>query len=243
MLSYDAFAIFYDELMQDVDYKKRAEFFLEKLNDINHSPGLTLDLACGTGGLMFELLKRGIDAFGADASMQMLSRAKDKAYDYGFPDAMFICQKMQELELFSSVDTVMCMLDGINHLPSFADVEDTFERVYKYLNPGGVFIFDMNTVYKHREILSDSTFIYDMENVFCCWQNLYNSKDESVNITLDFFAREKENYRRFTENFKELAYDEGRIEASLINAGFSEVHMYSSPGEELERKVVMAKRG
>lgn len=242
MESYASFALFYDELTHNVNYKERAEFFLDKLNEIGHLPGLTLDLACGTGSLTLELLKRGIDAFGVDASPQMLSVAKDKAYEQGFPEAFYICQKMQKLELYAPVDTIMCMLDGINHLPSFDDVRVTFDKAHKYLNPGGVFIFDMNTVYKHKEILAHNTFVYDMENVFCCWQNSYN-KDDSVDITLDFFAKNGTAYRRFTENFTERAYEEQRIEAALREAGFTQVLIYDSPGEEKERKVIMAVHG
>ncbi len=240
MDSYASFAFFYDELTNNVNYEKRAEFFLDKLNEIGHLPGLTLDLACGTGSLTLELLKRGIDTFGVDASPQMLSIAKDKAQ--GFPDVLFVCQKMQRLELYAPVDTVMCMLDGINHLPSFDDMMTTFRKVHEYLNPGGVFIFDMNTVYKHKEILAHNTFVYDMENVFCCWQNSYND-DDSVDISLDFFAKSAAGYKRFTESFTERAYEEQGLKEALLEVGFVEVHIYDSPGEEKERKVVMAIHG
>ena len=114
--------------------------------------GLTLDLACGTGTLTLELCKRGVDIFGCDMSADMLTIAQQKAFEED-RDIMFIKQKMQNLKLFGNIDTCICTLDSINHLQSAKDVQKTFEKVSEYMNDSGMFVFDMNTVYKHKYIL------------------------------------------------------------------------------------------
>lgn len=115
MTDYSNFAFYYDELTQNVDYQMMADYYVKLFQYLKHEPGLTLDMACGTGNLTFALLERGIDVFGLDASPEMLAQAKDKAYDKEL-DILFINQKMQNLDLYSTVDTVVSALDSINHL-------------------------------------------------------------------------------------------------------------------------------
>lgn len=123
MESYGIFADFYDALTLNVDYKERARCIVDTLKSLNHDMGLTLDLACGTGKLTLELKKLGVDVYGADASEDMLSVAYEKAVEEGFGDMLFLCQKMQELDLYGSIDTCVCTLDSINHMTDIADVK------------------------------------------------------------------------------------------------------------------------
>ena len=141
--NYSAFAAVYDALMGNVDYSGRADYIMSILDKFNHPAGITLDLACGTGNMTFELYKRGVDVYGVDASPEMLMEAKDKAYDME-ADILFLCQKMQDLDLYGTVNTVVSTLDSINHLKSFDDIKKTFMKVSLFMEESGLFIFDFN---------------------------------------------------------------------------------------------------
>lgn len=247
-MSYSYFAEYYDVLTENVEYKKRAEYFLELFRKHGHDAGLTLDLACGTGTLTLELSKRGIDIFGCDMSSDMLCAAQQKASEND-KNIIFICQKMQNLELYGKIDTCICTLDSINHLLSAEDVQKTFKRVNNYLNDNTLFVFDVNTVYKHKYILGDNCYIYDTNKVFCAWQNNYYEKNNEVIITLDFFERIGKFYKRSTEQFSERAYSDDDIRNMAENAGFEVEAVYDdmsfeSLKQNSQRAVyVLKKRG
>ena len=114
---------------------------------------------------------------------------------------LFLCQKMQRLDLYGTVDTVFCALDSINHLSGPEQVLETFKRVAFFLNDDGWFIFDVNTPFKHEKVLADNTFVYDLPDIYCVWQNTYNPQDGSVAIELDFFERQGKLYARSSERF------------------------------------------
>ncbi len=226
MISYDVFATFYDKLTQNVEHEKLADYLQELLTTYSHDSGLSLDLACGTGSLTIELFKRGIDIYGIDASMSMLSVAKDKAYDNEF-DILFLCQKMQNLDLYGTVDTVFCMLDSINHLPTGLDMQKTFDKVSLFMNSKGIFVFDFNTVYKHKHILSDNTFVYDLDDIYCVWQNSYNEVGDEVDISLDFFYEyEKGLYKKESEKFSEITFPLDTVREMLKTSGFEILDIY-----------------
>ena len=170
MPSYLSFARFYDGLMQDACYEKRCDYILKLAESFGHDMGITLDLACGTGTLTRLLKKRGVDVFGIDYSMEMLSEAMQSASEEGL-DILFLRQKMQSIDLYGTINTCVCTLDSINHLTKIEDVAKTFDRVGLFMDDDGLFVFDVNTVYKHKNVLADNTFVYENDSVFCVWQN------------------------------------------------------------------------
>lgn len=222
---YNSFSEYYDSLMKNVGYKSRCKYILDVFKRLDHDMGLSLDLACGTGSLTVELKKCGVDVYGVDASYDMLSHARQKAIDNEL-DILFLCQKMQSLDLYGTIDTCICTLDSINHLVNIADVQKTFDRVSLFMNQGGYFLFDVNTVYKHNEVLSNNTFVYDTEEVFCVWQNSLK-ENNIVNIELDFFEKEDNVYYRTSEKFSERAYTDEQITTMLNKASFEVVKRYS----------------
>jgi SAM-dependent methyltransferase len=243
-MSYSTFAQYYDCLTQNVDYARRAEYFCTLLDKLDHPAGITLDLACGTGSLTIELAKRGLDVYGIDGSPSMLSVAQQKAADAGLK-ILFLCQQMQSIDLYGTVDTVICALDSINHLTGESDVQKTFDRVSLFLNPGGYFIFDINTIYKHKYVLANNTFVYDTEDVYCVWQNRYEEKTNRVAISLDFFGRHGKEYLRSSEHFYERAYPTEWIVSALKKAGLEVVGLYDDlsfqkPNDKTERQIVAA---
>ncbi len=244
MASYVSFARFYDGLMEDAQYKKRCEYLLELFARHNHEPGLTLDLACGTGSLTRELFRSGVDVYGIDGSADMLSEAMQKSSEEGM-NILFLRQKMQNLNLYGTINTCVCTLDSINHITNTEDVRRAFDRVGLFMDNDGLFVFDVNTVYKHQNILADNTFVIENEKVYCVWQNTLG-KDNLVDITLDFFEEENGVYYRSGENFSERAYDDLQIREMLEAAGFELEAVYGDlnfekPSDDEQRAVYVAR--
>ena len=224
-MSYNSFASVYDELTKNVDYKGRALYIKEILAKYNITDGLLLDLACGTGSLSIELSKLGFEVIGTDASFDMLSEAQNKAFSEE-QNIMFLCQKMEETDLYGSVRAVVCALDSINHLTDYELVKKTFKNLKNFIDTDGVIIFDANTLYKHQKVLANNIFIYDEKNVYCAWRNTLLKDNKTVNINLDFFIKEGENYFRCGENFNEVAYTDNELTRAVEEAGFSVLSKY-----------------
>ena len=241
--SYIDFARFYDSLMEDARYPERADYLLEICACFSHPVGDCLDLACGTGSLTGELYRRGVNVTGADISADMLTVAADR-----FPEIRFVCQPMQALELPVLVDTVVCTLDSVNHLTEDEDVQETFCRVAQALNPGGLFVFDVNTLYKHREILGDNAYTIENETVFCAWQNVLCEDNATVEILLDFFEEQEDgSYRRYSEQFCEKAYSGEQLRQMLASAGLETLAVYGDltfeePADDEQRAVYVARK-
>ncbi len=245
-MSYSYFADYYDGLTGDVDYPAKAEYFLELCRLFDHKPGLTVDLACGTGSFTLELKKRGIDVIGADMSSDMLTQAQMKTSQAG-ESITFIRCKMQDFVFPGKIDTCVCTLDSVNHITSKKELEKAFCRINECLSDDGLFIFDANTVYKHREVLGDNCFIFDTPDVFCAWQNNYNEKNNRVIITLDFFEPRKGGYIRSSEQFSERAYTHKEMELMLGNSGLELVKIFDDmsfdePKENSQREIYVVRK-
>ena len=224
MSGYRIFSQFYDNLTFNVDYKKRAEYLQSVLSLWRHEPGLALDLACGTGSMTLALKELGWDIFGVDGSQDMLSIAMEKAYD-NEQSILFLCQRMEQLDLYGTIDTCVCTLDSLNHIVDKAALQAAMDKVALFMNPDGLFVFDVNTVYKHREILGNNTFVYDTDEVYCVWQNSLK-ENNIVSIELDLFERSGGVYTRHTEHIKERAYEIGELKEMLKKAGFETLAVY-----------------
>ncbi len=249
MSGYHSFSYFYDKLTSNISYKERAEYFDMLIKKHNGKKNLLLDLACGTGSLSEEMSRMGYDVIGVDASEEMLNEALDKKFDSGL-NIQYLCQDMTRLDMFGTIDVTICALDSINHLNSFEDIRTTFAKVSLFCEPGGLFIFDINTPYKHKNILGDNTFIYDMEEVFCVWQNSFRvgSEDSRVDITLDIFGKNENGlYERYYDELSEIAFDRKLVEDTLESVGFSVEAVYdydtvNPPTDESEKLVFVARK-
>ncbi len=235
MASYGEFAYYYDGLTENVDYKKRCDYIRDLLAENGIGEGILLDLACGTGTVSLMLSRMGYDVIGVDASEDMLSVAQEKKMETG-EDVIFLCQRMEELDLFGTINAAVSTLDSINHVTQADTVREIFRRVSLFMEDKGIFIFDVNTPYKHRNILGNNTFVYDTDEVYCVWQN---STDESLltTISLDIFEKDEddeETYYRYSEEFSERAYDLGDIKKWLEECKFEVTAVY----EEMTRKAV-----
>ncbi|MBQ5311312.1 MAG: methyltransferase domain-containing protein [Oscillospiraceae bacterium] len=241
MAGYSDLAYFYDALTGNIDYGSIAQFIDRHVTELVGRRGILLDIACGTGSLCMEMSRLGYDVIGTDISESMLSAALERKYDSGL-DIQYLCQDMRELDMYGTIDVTVCTLDSLNHLPSAADVRRVFDRVALFCEKDGLFIFDMNTPYKHREILADNTFVYDLDDVYCVWQSSFSAKDTRVDITLDIFERDGERYARYSDELSERAYPADITEGALEAAGFDIIGRYDgytdSPANDGSERIV-----
>ena len=232
MASYGDFAYYYDMLTENVDYHKRCEYICGLLADNGVSEGILLDLACGTGTLSLMLSQKGYDVIGVDGSEEMLTQAQEKKMESS-DDTIFLCQKMEELDLFGTINAAVSTLDSINHVTDEAKVREIFRRVSLFMEDKGIFIFDVNTPYKHREVLGNNTFVYDMDEVYCVWQN---STDENLltNVSLDIFEydEESDSYIRYGEEFSERGYEPELLKSFAEEYRFEVIGIYDELTKE-----------
>lgn len=217
---YSQFSQFYDALMEDVDYQSRTEYILSLFEKYDKKPTLLLDLACGTGSFSVEFAKQDISVIGVDMSPEMLSVAMEKSKQQEL-DVLYLCQNAAELDLYGTVDGAVCCMDSLNHIIDYDDICEIFKKVSLFLEEGRLFIFDVNTPYKHKNILGDNTFVIEQDNIFCVWDNSYDEESAVTSINLDFFVSdEQENYKRYSDYIEERAYSDSELKSALAAAGF-----------------------
>lgn len=232
-MSYGVFSEFYDALTANVSYDTVSQVLSSLLTRYGKGRGLLLDLACGTGSVSVRLAEKGYEVIGVDLSPEMLSEAQNKAYSAG-QNILFLCQDMTKLDLYGTVDAAVCTLDGLCHLPDEESVFAALQKVSLFMNPGGVFLFDVNSVYKHRAVLGNNTFVYDTDDVYCVWQNTLLSDGVTVQMDLDFFepVSDAGDYVRQSERFTERAYPRETLEAMLKKAGFTVLDVFDGYSEK-----------
>lgn len=250
MAGYGDFAYYYDLLTENVDYESRCDYISALLAENGIGKGILLDLACGTGTFSLLFSEKGYEVIGVDASQEMLSQAQEKKMEKG-ADVLFLCQRMEALDLFGTINAAVCTLDSINHITDINNVREAFRRVSLFMEDGGIFVFDVNTPYKHKEVLANNTFIYDMDDVYCVWQN---TTDENLltGVSLDIFERDTEGeeddvYFRYSEEFYEKGYNLDEIKGLLEENKFEVLAVYEEMTkkpvtEKTERAVFVAKK-
>ena len=221
------FASVYDLFFSEEERAERAGYYLSLISRNGVDGGILLDLACGTGALTPYYIDRGYDVIAVDVSEDMLSIARSKLGSAG-ERVLFLCQDMRSLDLYGTVRCAVSSLDSMNHLLTENELLEAFSRVSLFTEPGGVFVFDMNTVEKHRDILGDRSFIFETENTFLTWQNELDPATDEVEMLLDIFTKRKDGaYDRCSETVTERAYPPDSIVHLLKKAGFRHVETYS----------------
>ncbi len=233
--SYSAISSIYDNINAHIDYSAWASFFekcFEKF--LPERPELVLDLACGTGSMTFELAKRGYDMIGVDASADMLNVAYDRKYDMELEkDVLFLLQDMREFELYGTVGAITCCLDSINYLTGEGELDTCLSLVHNYLDPDGLFLFDVNTPHKFENVYGTNTYVYEEEDckndTFCVWQNYYDKESRICDFSLTVFEKdeESESYIRHDELQSERCYYRDELEKALKDNGFELIGIYS----------------
>lgn len=247
MDSYKDFALFYDRFTTDVDYKTRTEYLCKIFKKYNKMPSLLLDVACGTGNFSREFAKMGVSVIGADISSDMLAVAKEKNIADN-TDVLYLCQAAEELELYGTVDGAICCLDSINHIICYKKLQKAFKRISLFLEKDCLFIFDVNTVYKHEKVLGNNTFVLEDEDVVCIWQNEYEKAKNTTYINIDFFKKDANNkYDRYFESFSERAYTDEQLIKALSSVGLKveailSENSFSKPKHNAERKIFVTRK-
>ena len=224
MNCYDALAANYDALTGDVEYEKRADY-LEKLFQKSKIPVKTvLDLACGTGTMTWILTGRGYELIGVDGSEEMLAAAMEKSGSVEGIAPIFLHQSMPKLDLYGTVDAAICCLDSLNYLTDPKDVQRTFDRLRLFIAPGGVLIFDINTVEK-LAALDGQVFLDETEDTYCVWRPEY--RRGICTYYMDIFQLQEDgSWERNFELHRERAYTVEELTAWLEAAGFGEIRTY-----------------
>lgn len=216
---YENFAEYYDNLMLDVDYKKRTEYVLSIFTEYDIKPKLLLDLCCGTGNFSTNFAKEDIDVIGVDISEDMLLIAREKMLEDKL-DILYLCQNATELDLYGTVDGAVCLMDSLNHITNYSEFCKAINKVSLFLEKDRLFIFDVNTEFKSKAILGNNSFVSEENGVFLAWQNAYDNKTKTNDILLDFFTENEDGtYTRASENIVERVYTSKEIEKALNDAG------------------------
>lgn len=242
-LAYQNFAYWYDALNIDADYDRLTRKIISKLKQNGIDSGIVADLGCGTGEVVLRLAKAGYDMIGIDQSSDMLSVAREKA-ETTSSNILFLCQNLAELELYGTIRAAVSTFDTLNHLDR-AQLKLALERVSLFIEPCGIFIFDVNTPYKHEFILANHVFELDgSDETICYWQNQYNPQERSTLISIEVI---KENQLLFDEIFKEYCYSLFELTEYLYDCKFKITEIldgetFLAPGPETQRYMIVASR-
>ena len=225
MDAYHALAASYDRLTNDVDYEATVEFYMEILRREGVKPRTVVDLACGTGSVTAILARMGYPVLGVDMSEEMLTEAMGKVMDMENPPR-FVCQKLQELKLPRAVDMAVCALDSLDYITDPDDCKEAIRRTYKALNPGGIFIFDVNTPEKLRA-MDGQVFLDEDDDVYCVWRGEFDEETNICTYWMDLFQRQGKVWSRSYEEHREYAYSEAQLRGYLKEAGFTHIEVYA----------------
>ena len=246
MDAYTSFARVYDTFMDNIPYEEWAVYLTGLLNEYGVNDGLVLDLGCGTGNMTELLAKEGDEMIGVDNAEEMLEIAMEKREKSGH-DILYLLQDMREFELYGTVRAVVSVCDSVNYIDEEEDLTEVFRLVNNYLDPGGVFIFDFNTLYKYREILGDRTIAENREDCSFIWDNYYYEEERINEYELSIFIREKENlFRRYEETHFQRGYTLDEMIRMIKDSGLEFVTAYDAftreaPKEDSERIYVIAR--
>lgn len=273
MDAYTDFASVYDTFMDNTPYESWAEYLIELIQQYGISEtiqeeekqigainadsekeallsekNLVLELGCGTGTLTELLAARGYDMMGVDNSQEMLNIAMKKKEKSG-STILYLCQDMQNLELYSTVGTIISVCDSINYVLTDEEIRQTFRLVNNYLYPGGLFIFDFNTLYKYETIIGDTTIAENREECSFIWENYFHEEEQVNEYDLTVFVRQSEQtqlFRRFTETHFQRGFTLEQMERFVTEAGLLPVVIldadtHEAPTKTSERIYVVAR--
>jgi SAM-dependent methyltransferase len=264
MQPYSSFAAVYDMFMDNVPYEEWADYVQMLLKKNQKEKGLILELGCGTGSMTRQLAAKGYDMIGLDNSEEMLQIAREKGT--GSSDSiLYLCQDMREFELFGTVAAVVSVCDSMNYILSEEDLKQVFRLVNNYLDPRGIFIFDLDTEYAYKEILGDNTIAENREEGSFIWENTYY-EDEMLNeINLTLFIPEEQDkdsgnsekfsrtekaeqtlFHKYEETHYRKAYTLDTIRRLIEEAGLEWVAAYDmlserKPKKDSERVYIIAR--
>lgn len=253
MEAYTGFAEVYDTFMDNVPYEEWSQYLIEILKEYGVRNGLVADLGCGTGAITERLAKHGYDMIGIDNSEEMLSIAREKLSDYEESDPrrgiLYLLQDMREMELYGTVDAVVSICDSMNYITEEEDLLQVFRLVNNYLEKDGLFVFDLNTEYKYKEVLGERNICENREDASFIWENFYYPEEQINEYDLTIYVKtDAQLYERLEETHYQRAYSLEQIKELLEKAGMQYVTAYDAftkdaPKPDSERIYIVAKEG
>lgn len=218
-MAYGEFAYFYDELNGEANYDALYTYIKKQLDSHGVEKGIVVDLGCGTGDLTLMLTQAGYDMIGVDSSENMLTVLQEKAYELELSDRLLLLkQDILNLDLFGTVRAVVSTFDTFNHIGPREQFEKAVAKAAFFMEKDGVFLFDLNTPYKHEKILADNEFTLETPDAVCKWQNHYNRDEKwvQIDINIDYLDTGEE----FQESFREYTYELDYVQQILERYGF-----------------------
>ncbi len=216
-MAYKEFSYFYDYFNYTADYNKLYDFIKSEIKNNNiKKDAIVCDLGCGTGELTLKFCESGYDVVAVDNSSDMLDVLLEKKYDLGYTDLLILNQDITKLDMFGTIDLFVCTFDTLNHLNKNEAVLEFFKKVSLFMHPDGIFIFDMNTAYKHKEVLKNNVFNFDEEEASCIWQNTLFENENKTKISIS--VKDKILNNDYFEEFFEYYYTLNEIEDMLKKA-------------------------
>ena len=244
MDAYHALATSYDRLTNDIRYENTVDFYCQILDREHLQIRTAADLACGTGSVALLLAKMGLQVIGVDMSEEMLCVAQQKAQDTENPP-MFVCQRLEQLRLARGVDLAVCALDSMNYITDPACCREAIRRIYHILNPGGCFIFDVNTPEKLRA-MDDQVFLDEDDDVYCVWRGEFDEQTRILSYAMDLFQRQGNMWHRSFEEHREYAYTTEELTCWLKQAGFTNIEVFADqqmvPPRDGEQRIYLKAR-
>ena len=246
MDAYTGFAAVYDIFMDNIPYEEWCGYLHGLLKEYGVEEGLLLDLGCGTGTLTRLLADRGYDMIGVDLSDEMLEIAMEQESEEP-RGILYLLQDMREFELYGTVRAIVSICDSMNYLMEYEDLVQVLRLVNNYLDPGGVFIFDLNTIYKYRDTMGETTIAENREEGSFIWENYYDEEEMINEYDLTLFIREDDGrYQKYEETHFQRAYDLDEVKQAITEAGMEFVAMYDAftkdaPKPDSERVYVIAR--
>lgn len=246
MSAYEAFASVYDIFMEQVEYDQWLNHIHAIWEKFGLQPKTVIDLGCGTGSIALPLAKEGYDVIGVDLSPEMLTEADHKAMEEGV-SVRFACQDMTELELGEEADCILSLCDSMNYLTEDGQLEDAFKSIAQHMKQESLFLFDLNTEYKFKDVLGQNVFGSAEEHAAYIWENDYDEEEKINEYYVSFFIENEDGlYKRIEEFHYERAYSMEEIEEGLQAAGMELVEVYDgysfdAPRAESERLLFAAR--
>lgn len=247
MDSYTSFAKVYDMFMDNIPYEEWCEYLVFLLKKYGCNDGLVADLGCGTGTLTRLLSSKGYDMIGIDNSQDMLSIAMEHQQDKK-SNILYLLQDMREFELYGTVNAVVSICDSINYILEEEELVQVFKLVNNYLNPGGVFIFDCNTLFKYRQ-MGDSVIAENREEGSFIWENDFSEEDHINIYDLTLFIQKEEEkncYYKYEETHYQRGYTLEQMKDCIKASGMELLAIYDAftmnpPTNESERVYFVAR--
>ena len=219
-MAYNEFAYFYDEFNGEADYDALFAYVLRKQKEDGIRNGIVADFGCGTGDLTLMLSQAGYDVIAVDQSEEMLAVLRDKADQLGIADGLLLLrQNLLELDLFGTIRAAVSTFDTYSHIGPWQNFEKAIRRAAFFMEKGGVFLFDLNTPYKNRQVLGENLFTFEGPDASCRWQNHYLAEEQAVEISIDIHYNDTD--EDFHEQFKEYSYELQQVTQVLEKYGFA----------------------